>query len=528
MLPPLVLRPPHGPRLARLLVMLLAVIFYLPPAGWSLITNGPEGELAGAAVELYRSGAWTASGGVALLHGPLALWLTRGSLAFFGLNEFAARLPAALGTVALLWMVLRLAERLGTLWRGCVAALLLLCSPGMLIFGRLLTPMPLAAAFVAACVYSLQGSVRDRPERPRWLTLAWVAWGFATLAGGWRVGAIPGGAVLLMCVFYPEARLRFKGLLSWRGGLVFALTGALMIATGFAPWSRTAVPDLTVGWGMLLWSQAVLLFPWSLLLLPAFGALALRLFHLRRPAWEEALPLAWLVAGLALTLSAPSVFFALLCWPAFAVWAAPPLNTLRRTPFLYGCLAAALVACASLYLTQHLRTLLPVLFPSKAVTLAAIPQFFWLAVTPLASLALLAFVLLAAAAFCADYFQNRRFALVALFAAMIPAGFALADIGAKFAPYFSDAPLTGCIESVGGRPLYVDASRYATSSLLFYLGEDARRRLLPAPADLPARWRSPALLITPREHLARWEQALRGRFSPGCEAGEHLTLLAAP
>ena len=33
--------------------------------------------------------------------------------------------------------------------------------------------------------------------------------------------------------------------------------------------------------------------------------------------------------------------------------------------------------------------------------------------------------------------------LLALFAAMIPAGFAFADIGAKFGPYFSNAGPTG-------------------------------------------------------------------------------------
>ncbi len=528
MLPPLVLRPPHGPRLVRLLVMLLAIIFYIPPAGWSLVTNGPEGELAGAALEIFRNGGWRASGDVALLQGPLALWLSRSSLGFLGTGEFAVRLPAALAAVALFWLVLRMGEQLGTLWRGSLAALLLLCSPGMLTFGRLLSPAPLTAALVTACIYSLQRSVQDRPERRRWLVLAWIAWGFATLAGGWRAGAVPAGAVLLLCLAYPEARLRFRGLVSWQGGAIFALTGSVMVAAGFAPWDRLASPDLTLGLGTLVWTQVLLLFPWSLLLLPALGALALRLFRLRRPAWEEALPLAWLAAALAGALWHPSFFSAFLCWPAFAVWAAAPLNTLRRTPFLYGCLAAALAAGAGIYVTQHLRQLLPVFFPARAETLAAIPPFFWEAVTPLATLALLAFVLLAAAAFWSEFFQNRRFALLAFVAAMIPAGFALADIGAKFAPYFSDASLAYCIESCGSRPIYIDGGPRAASSLLFYLSEDARRQLRPAPADLPAHWSSPALLIAPRGRLPAWKQTLAGRFNSGCETGEHLALSAVP
>ncbi len=525
MLPPLVLRPPHGPRLVRLLVMALAVLFYLPPAGWSLITNGPEGELAGEALALYPHGGWVPTGEVALLHGPLALWLTRSSLSFFGESEFSARLPSALAVVALIWLTLRMAERAGTLWRGCVAALLLLCSPGLLSVGRLLTPIPIAAALVALTMACLQRGVQDRPHRRRWLGCAWAAWGCATLAGGWRVGLIPPGAVMVLALFYPEARLRFAGLFSWVGGAVFGLTAGLMIASGFAPWSENAVPNVTTPWPRLLWTQALLLFPWSLMLLPAFGGLALRLWHLRRPAWDEAFPLAWLAASAAVTATVPSTFYALLCWTPFALWAAAPLNTLRRKPFLSGCLTVAIAACAGLYLTQHLRTILPVVFPTKAETLAAIPPFLWFAVTPLASLGLLAFALLAAAAFLAEYMQNRRFALLALFGAMIPAGFAMADIGAKFAPYFSDAQLTGCVESAGPQPLYLDASRYQASSLLFYLSDDARRRLQPVPPDLAAQWKAPALLIAPRGRLSYWKATLPVKISPGCDPGEHLPLV---
>lgn len=531
MLPPLVLRPPHGPRLVRLLVMVLAVIFYVPPAGWSLITNGPEGELAGAALELLNRGGWTAPGGVALLHGPLALWLTRSSLAFFGVNEFAARLPAALGVVALLWLILRMAERSATLWQGFVAAMMLLCSPGMLTLGRLLTPAPLAAALVTACVYSLQRGVQDRPERRRWFSLAWVAWSFATLAGGWRTGAIPAGTVFLLAVFYPEARLRFRGLLSWQGGLILALTAALMTAAGFPPWVKAGVtPELTPSWEALLGGQLALLFPWSLLLLPALGGVVARMARGRRLDWEEALPLAWLAAGAGMTAVHPSFFSSLLCWPAFAVWGAAHLNTLHRQTFLRGCVAVAVAACGGLYLSQHLSTLLPALFPAKAQTLAAIPGFFWPAVAPVAFLALLAFGLLAAAAFWAEFFQNRRFALLALFAAMIPTGFALADIGAKFAPYFSDASLCGCLESGGaGRPaVFLDASRFETSSLLFYLGENARRSLRTDLANLPAQWKAPAFLLTTRGRLPFWNQALQGHFTPGCESGEHVLLEARP
>jgi len=531
MFPPLVLRPPHGPRLVRLLVMILAVIFYLPPAGWSPITNGPEGELASAAQDLLNHGGWAAPSGIALLHGPLALWLTRLSFALFGVNEFAARLPAVLGVVAVVWVVLRLGERFGTLWQGFVSALILLCLPGMFTLGRMLTPVPLTAALVAATVYCLQRGSKLRPTRRRWLLLAWISWSLATLAGGWVAGAIPACTVLLLAVFYQEARLRFRALLSWEGGLIFALTLGIMTLSGFPPGvSSGGAPELALpAWQLLCW-QAGMLFPWSLILLPSLGSVLAQLCARRPLDWEEALLLAWLTAGFAITMAAPMLFSPLLFWPAFAAWGAQRLKTMHRQTFLWGCALTALAACGGLYLTQHLRGLLYWLFPAKAQAIAAIPDFFWPAVMPVAFIAMLAFMLFVGAAFWAEVFHNRRFALLALFAAMIPAGFAFADIGAKFAPYFSDAATAGCIDSNHGTHpvVFVDASRFDTSSLRFYLSGEARRnlRLCEAAADLKAAWMPPVFLVTRRSRLPYWKQILNGNLNVVCESGEHILLAA--
>ena len=529
MFPPLVLRPPHGPRLVRLLVMILVVLFYLPPAGWSPITNGPEGELASAAQDLLNHGGWSAPADIALLHGPLALWFTRVSFALFGVNEFAARLPAVLSVVAVVWVVLRMGERFGTLWQGFVAALVLLCSPGMLSLGRMLTPFPLTAALLTATVYCLQRGSESRPTRRRWLALAWGSWGLSTLAGGWAAGAIPAFTVLLLAIFYGKARLRFRSLLSWEGGLVFALTLALMTVSGFAPGASSgAAPETVLPVGQLLCWQAGLLFPWSLLLLPALGAMLVQFWFLRPLEWNEALLLAWLAAGFAVAMAEPILFSPMLFWPAFAAWGAQRLKTMHRRTFLWGCALTAVAACGGLSLTQHLRGVLPWLFPGKTEALAAIPDFFWPAVMPVAFIAMLAFLLFAVAAFCAEILQNRRFALLALFAAMIPAGFAFADIGAKFAPYFSDAATAGSIDSrhEAHPVIFVDASRFDTSSLRFYVNEKARSNLQPCEtaADLQSAWKPPVFLVTSRSRLPHWKQVLGDRLSIASESGEHLLL----
>ena len=530
MLPPLVLRPPHGPRLVRLLVLILAVIFYLPPAGWSPITNGPEGELAAAAQDLWNSSA-TPPATPALLHGPLALWLTHGSLALGGTeNNFAARLPAALAAVAAIWLTLQLAERLGTLWEGFVAALMLLCSPGMFTLGRVLTPAPLAAALVAACVCCLQRGAEQHMGRRRWLLLAWITWGFATLAGGWLAGAVPAGMVLLLALFYPEARLRFRPLLSWEGGLVLALTAATMAACGFPPGgSGGATPWTLPAWQLVLW-QIGLLFPWLPLLLPGAWCVFLQLLHSRPLEWNEALPLAWLAAGVGLMLAAPTLFSALLFWPAFAVWGAHRLGTLHHKTFLRWSLCIAALSCGGLYLADRLRELLPFLFPDQIAIFRSIPDYFWPSVTPVAFIAMLAFGLFAASAFCMELLHNRRFAVLSLFAAMIPAGFAFADIGAKFAPWFSDAQLARCLNATHATQpvIFAEGSRAASSSLRFYLGGDFRAGLrVSAPeADILSVWKPGAYLVIPRDRLLYWKAHLPGRFGVVSESGAHLLLAA--
>jgi len=274
-----------------------------------------------------------------------------------------------------------------------------------------------------------------------------------------------------------------------------------------------------------------LLFPWSLLLLPAMGGVLGQLFALRRLDWEEAFPLAWLVAALGLVVfdPAPTLFSSLLLWPPFAVWGALRLNTMHRRLLLYGCAFTMAVACGGLYLTQHLRQLLPLLFPGKALVVAEIPEFVWPAVTPVAFIAMLAFVMFVAVALWAESGHNRRFALLALFAAMIPAGFAISDIGAKFAPYFSDATLAGCIEAnhEGPSVVFVDASQFDSSSLRFYLGASARRGLRSCePPPDSSHWAPPMFLVTEHRRLPDWTQALESRFTVVCESSEHLLLAA--
>lgn len=537
MLPPLVLRPPLGPRVLRVMVLALAVVFHLFTAGWNPLANGREGDIAGAARQLLLERGWIPDG-MASPGGPLAVWLCKGSMHLFGIGEFGARLPAALGVLAMVWLAIRLGECFGGTWRGFVAGMLLLCTPGMFMLGRTLTAAPLAAAFVATVFLCLARGCAHRRGRRQWFFLAWLALGGAFLAGGALAAAIPLAALLLLALLHRKARLRLRALLSWEGALVLAALAAGAALWGM--WGSGSVPP--TGARRIVEWQAALLFPWSVLLVPVACSTAARLLS-GRLEWDEAFALAWLVAGLAVIVLAPSgsLFDTLMVWPAFALWVARGLETLSRRGFLRCAAVVFAVGAGCLALTGHIRGGLLGLFPAIADFVRGIPDFFWPSIASVVFIAMLAFVLFAAVAFALDFSHHRRFAVIALFGAMLPAGYAFVDIAAKLSPYFSCAEIARCINASGVEQtrVVVDGARFGASSLLFYLDPD----LLPfKPAPDPASPRAAnavwgkdkagerqSVLVTRRTRLPLWERATGARrLQVACESGGSLLLESPP
>lgn len=545
MLPPLVLRPPHGPRIVRALVLALAAIFHLVTAGWNLISNGPEGDLAGAARSLLLEKRWFPISWSGPYGGaPLAIWLSRISMSHFGASEFAARLPIALAAIAMVWFTIRIAERSGGIWRGFLAGMILLCSPGMFTMARTLTPAPLATAFITAAFYCLASGAKRRRGRRQWYLLAWFAVAFSYFAGGWRAAAVPVGAVLLLVVSLRKGRLRFAALLSWEGFAIAALTAAGVYLFAILNSGQT---DLGFGWtpptevacGMAGWKSACwmlgILFPWSILLIPAVNTSFLRLARLRPLDWAEAFPVAWIAVGLsvALTSSAGPLVNMIAIWPAIAVWGALRLETLPRASLLRAAGAVLGLAAVALALTGRLRHVLGGACHDRAAAIQEIPAFFWSSVTSVAFIAVLAFGLFAACAFWLEWQNRRRFALLAFFWAMIPAGYAFEDASAKFAPYFSYADLAHCINaSRGAKPrVMVDGSRMDASSLRFYLDGPLQpfESVKPDDRQMVSKLLSAAgdrvFIITQRERLHLWRAVPGGdRLRIACESGGNLLL----
>lgn len=523
MLPPLVLRPPWGPRILRMLVLLLATIFHVVTAGWSPIINGTEGDIAGAARVLLHDWQWlpVPSLGALLPGAPLTPWLTKISMNLFGVNEFAARLPVALAVIVTVWLTIRIGERFGGIWRGFVAGMIFLCSPGAFTVARLLTAAPVATACVTAAFYFLIRGAPRRRGRRGWFLAAWACLVGAAWSGGISAAAVPLGAVILLLPAYREARIRFRRLISWEGAaaIVLAVLGAYWFSRGIP-----APVHLPAACG-IRWLP-VLLFPWSLLMLPAVCKLAGSIWERRGVEWQEAIPLAWMVSGaLATGLSpAKSDPYGMLLWPAFALWAAFRLETLPRAGLLRALAAVVACAVAGLFACVRLRHLLPAALPARRDLFSGIPGFFWSSITSIAFIAVLAFVVAAAAAVAFEWRDRRRFTVLALFGAMIPAGYGFADISAQFAPYFSYAGFARCIDAEPGPPhrVLMEGTLLDGSSLRFYFVDPLRPFQAARQVETG---HTAAFLIVPRRKLATFP--LR-QIHVACESGGDALLLTSP
>ena len=208
--------------LLLLLVVRLVMMWYLP------LTDTTEARYAEIARKMLETGNWVTplhDYGVAFwAKPPLSFWLSAASMSVFGVNEFAARLPALLLSLGTLWLLVAVARRHS---------------------GR---PMALAAALVLAgglLFFGAAGSVMTDPALLFCVTLSQVAfwhalvlrqrvWGYAFFVGlGFGLLAKGPLAIVLTGLpifFWVLLRNQWKNLwfnLPWIRGSVLMLAIAL-------------------------------------------------------------------------------------------------------------------------------------------------------------------------------------------------------------------------------------------------------------------------------------------------------------
>jgi 4-amino-4-deoxy-L-arabinose transferase-like glycosyltransferase len=322
------------------------VAVYLGTSGVPRLFDQIDGQYAGAAREMVERADWltpTQDGVPRLQKPPLVYWCEIVSFKLFGKNEFAARFPVALATVA--WFIATglVARRvIGTSSAGVAAATTLAAFAGTFFFCHLVMPEPFIGCFVALAFWALLGALQEKSvaRLDRWLLAAWLFIALGAFSKGMHALLFPVVAISVTAWIKPGVRPL------WRRFLLRPHGWALFLAI-LVPWyaaiewryhgfvvdhffNEQLGPALSRRWPpdsdrvplLVFWLEHLALFFPMTLLLPTIFCSAFRVcrFERKEVSAETVLLVFWFLAN-ALGISFANVqdYYLMGAWPAVAV-----------------------------------------------------------------------------------------------------------------------------------------------------------------------------------------------------------------
>lgn len=161
---------------------------------------------------------------------PLSTWLSAVSMMLFGVNEFAARLPALLASLAALWVAWAFAAELQIRQRWLVAPVLASSPLFFLCAGAVMTDAVQLMLISAALYFAWRAlkATADRQAGRRWRLAFWSMVGLGALCKGLATWALIGLPLLAYALTERRPLQIFKDIFDWAG---------VVIAFGiFMPW----------------------------------------------------------------------------------------------------------------------------------------------------------------------------------------------------------------------------------------------------------------------------------------------------
>lgn len=205
-------------------IALLAMVLALSMLGLRGIWDPDEGRYTNVALNMLHSGDWlNPHRNDEVGHWtkpPLTYWAIASSVAVFGTNPWAARLPAALSYLLCVWLAWRIGKRLAP---GLEHAAALIYATMLLTVGasQMITTDYLLTAWETLALWAfVETRFGDREHPRRWIALMWVAFALAFLTKG-PPALLPLLVVLAFDALMPGMRRHL--VLQWSGIVLFAL-----------------------------------------------------------------------------------------------------------------------------------------------------------------------------------------------------------------------------------------------------------------------------------------------------------------